>query len=148
MTASEFVAHLSSASKAEDFAQAFEKFGENVVDSDFGEEILEPVFRFIEEHPDIYYGMPGPLTHFLEDRNARFANAFPKGLVDSVVRRPTQATIEMIVRTINGQAGVENKKQYLDILKNTVDHPAVDGELKHFINDMCDFYRQIGLMAE
>lgn len=31
-----------------------------------GAEAVPPILRFMERHPDIDYGAPGPLTHFIE----------------------------------------------------------------------------------
>ena len=29
-------------------------------------EAVSPILRFMEQHPDLDYGSPGPLTHFVE----------------------------------------------------------------------------------
>ena len=31
-----------------------------------GFEAVEPILRFMENHPDVDYGTPGPLVHFVE----------------------------------------------------------------------------------
>ena len=31
-----------------------------------GFEAVEPILRFIKKHPDVDYGTPGPLVHFVE----------------------------------------------------------------------------------
>ncbi len=35
-------------------------------ESRIGVESVEPVLRFMEEHPTLHYGMPGDLVHFVE----------------------------------------------------------------------------------
>jgi hypothetical protein len=63
-----------------------------------GFEAVEPILRFIKKHPDVDYGTPGPLVHFVET----FPN-YEEKLIQSVERQPTPNTVGMLNRVINGK---------------------------------------------
>ena len=47
-------------------------------------ETVEPILRFMESHPDVDYGTPGALVHFVET-----FSSYEQKLVQSVEHRPT-----------------------------------------------------------
>jgi hypothetical protein len=59
----------------------------------------EAILRFMEEHPDLDYGMPGPLVRIVEQR---FGDGYEDLLVDSINRRVTMHTLSMLNRITNG----------------------------------------------
>jgi hypothetical protein len=64
-----------------------------------GSEVLEPTLRFMEVHPEIDYGSPGPLAHFIE----RFhGQGYDEALLASIRRSPTPHTVWLLNRLING----------------------------------------------
>jgi|SRR5579883_911773 len=63
-----------------------------------GLETVEPILRFMESHPSIEYGMPGPLVHYMEDF---YHKGYEQKLVESVERKPTSHTVWILNRLIN-----------------------------------------------
>lgn len=68
------------------------------------------IFRFFEVHSDKDLGSPGPLVHFLEEENDYLSE-----LEKSVLRKPTDLTVWMINRIMNG-ADSQYRKHWLAIL--------------------------------
>lgn len=60
------------------------------------------VFAFMERHPEVDFGAPGPFVHFLEEYAGR---GYEELLLDSFQRRPTQHTAMMLNRHINSVDG-------------------------------------------
>src|SRR5258705_4495517 len=78
-----------------------------------GLEAVEPILRFMETHPHLDYGPPGPLTHFIE----RFhGNGYDEQLLASVERQPTPHTIWMLNRLINGATSPQTKSALISAL--------------------------------
>jgi hypothetical protein len=85
---------------------------------------IEPILRFIEAHPELDFGTPGPLVHFVEQF---WKSGYEEKLVESVVRRPTRPTVMMLGRIINGNAGDE-VETFLAVLKAiAIDPRAAEG---------------------
>ena len=80
------------------------------------------IFRFFEMHPDKDLGSPGPLVHFLEEENDYLIE-----LEQSVLRKPTDLTVWMINRIMNG-AEPKDRKHWLTILANVINHPQAEAE--------------------
>ena len=62
-------------------------------------EAVEPILRFMESHPDVDYGTPGALVHFVET-----FSSYEQKLVQSVEHRPTPQTVGMLNRESMGNA--------------------------------------------
>ncbi len=67
----------------------------------------------MENNPDIDYGMPGPIVHYVEKY---YQNGYEQLLHESVIRKPTVHTLWMFNRVINGSDKPE-KEKYLSSLK-------------------------------
>lgn len=67
-------------------------------------EAVEPILRFMEGHPDIEYGTPGYLVHFVEH-----FPAYEEKLMASIERQPTPHTEWMLNRVINGERDAQKK---------------------------------------
>jgi hypothetical protein len=80
------------------------------------------VLLFIERHPEVDFGGPGPLVHYLEKF---YRNGYEELLVDSFRRRPTPHTAYMLNRLINGSSG-EVKAEYLALLRAAEDRTDID----------------------
>lgn len=75
---------------------------------------IEPLLHFIENNPDLYYGGPGPLGHFMEKH---YKNGYEEVLVSSIERKPTLYTLQLLHRLINDKDN-PNHKEYLNLMKN------------------------------
>jgi hypothetical protein len=56
-----------------------------------GMEAIEPILRFMEEHPSVDFGVPGSLVHFVE---RFYRKGYEEKLVASVRRKPTSITLD------------------------------------------------------
>jgi hypothetical protein len=54
-----------------------------------GLEAVEPILQFMEDHEELDYGMPGPLSHFIEKF---YRKGYEPKLLQSVKRKPTEHT--------------------------------------------------------
>lgn len=84
---------------------------------------INPIFLFLEEHPNLDVGSPGPLVHFVEDF---FGRGYEAKLLDSVRRKPTPHTIWMLNRVINGVKDPEQKRAYIAAMSEAMNHPLAN----------------------
>jgi hypothetical protein len=92
-----------------------------------GIEALEPILRFIEDHPDIDYGAPGPLVHFMET----FAgNEYEASLLASLARKPTDATLWMLNRLINATSNSARRPALISAVTQAETHPLADEDAR------------------
>lgn len=80
------------------------------------------IFRFFEIHSDKDLGSPGPLVHFLEEESDYLIE-----LEQSVLRKPTDLTVWMINRIMNG-VEPKDREHWLAILAKVINHPEADAE--------------------
>jgi hypothetical protein len=96
---------------------------------------VEPVLQFMEKHPSINYGMPGPLVHFVEDFMGK---GYEQKLVDSINRKPTSHTLWMLNRIINSTKSAEEGNHFIEILRKASTNPMADIDAQriaiHFLN--------------
>ena len=92
-----------------------------------GVEGIEPLLRFIEKHPTLDYGMPGPLVHFLE---GFYETGYEERLVESVSRRPTVMTLWMLNRVLNGTNAPSKRRILVDAMREAVRHGEADAQLR------------------
>src|SRR5262249_10173100 len=88
-----------------------------------GVETIEPVLQFIEQHPTIDFGMPGPLVHFVEKFRGR---GFEEKLMESVERKPTLPTVWMLNRVLNGTFAGPAKRRLHEVMERVRDNQAAD----------------------
>lgn len=65
-------------------------------------EAITPLLKLLEGHPNVDFGMPGPIVHFVEKF---YRSGYEGKLVESIKRSPTPHTIWMLNRIINGSEG-------------------------------------------
>jgi hypothetical protein len=99
-----------------------------------GAEALEPVLRFMEEHPSADLGTPGALVHFVE---RFYGHGYEEKLLESISRRPTQHTAWMLNRVINGTTSPSVKQRYVAAMTRAKAHPQTDSttlnQIDHFL---------------
>ncbi|MCA0895128.1 hypothetical protein [Microbulbifer agarilyticus] len=96
-------------------------------------EAVPAIFRFFEAHSDKDLGSPGPLVHFLEEEND-----YLRELERSVSRKPTDLTVWMINRVING-AEPKDRKHWLTILDKVVKHPKTDTRARESAKEFIEY---------
>lgn len=99
-----------------------------------GIEAVEPILQFIENYPSIDFGMPGPLVHFVE---RFYRNGYEEKLLTSISRRPTQHTVWMLNRVINGTNEPAEKQRFVAALAQAKLNPMADivtvDQIDHFL---------------
>ncbi len=60
---------------------------------------VEVILEFMELHGHLDLGLPGPLTHYMERLHG---HGYEAKLLESLLRRPTELTVWMLNRLING----------------------------------------------
>ncbi|HEY4374401.1 MAG TPA: hypothetical protein VGN52_20940 [Burkholderiales bacterium] len=108
-----------------DLTQAWEAAGAGI-------EAVEPVLRFMEDHPEIDFGSPGSLAHFIE---RFYRKGYEAKLVESIERKPTTHTIWMLHRVINGAKEPALRQHYVDLLKRAGQHPLADEDTRLEVED-------------
>jgi hypothetical protein len=92
-----------------------------------GSDAVEPILLFMERNPDLEYGTPGPLVHFVE----RFwGHGYDQKLCESIGRRPTWHTVWMLNRLINGAKQPEERQSLIQIMKTAEAHPLADADTR------------------
>lgn len=88
-------------------------------------ETIEPILKLMEQNPDIDFGSPGPLVHFVE---RYYKVGYEEKLVQSIEKTPTLHTVWMLNRIVNGADG-EQKVYYIKVLQNVLNSPNITEEL-------------------
>ena len=123
MRAEEISTQLERIAAADDFAAESAGLVESWSSAEAGIEVVEPILRFMEEHPSIEFGMPGPLVHFIE---RFYGKGYDGKLIESVERKPTAHTVWMLNRLINGARTAERKEPLVTAMEHVRFGPAVD----------------------
>ena len=74
---------------------------------------IEPILELVERSPEIDYGCPGPLAHFME---TYYKKGYEELLLSSIERKPTEYTLYLLHRLINDEEN-PNRQLYLDLMK-------------------------------
>ena len=95
-------------------------------------ELVAPILEIIESNPDIDFGTPGDLVHFVEKF---YKKGYEEELLLSLKRMPTLHTVWMLNRLING---TDQAEVYLDLLKGISENASCDKEIReealHFLS--------------
>ena len=134
MTAKEITGELERIVLKQDFAACSAELVDVLSAAGAGIETIDPILRFMEDHPSINYGAPGALVHFLE---RYYRKGYEEKLVDSVRRKPTRTTVWMLNRIINGTQIIEIKRQLIEVMEAINSNPLADQitlqQAKHFL---------------
>lgn len=109
----QFLEELETAALREDFYATNEVI-EKIKKEKDPMEYLDPMFRLLESNPDVDFGIPGPIVHFME---TYYKKGYEKLLLESINRCPTNQTIWMTNRIINDPTLIE-KRKYLEVLES------------------------------
>jgi hypothetical protein len=123
MTVEEIASQLERIAASDDFAARSAELAESWSSAEAGIEVVEPILRFMEEHPSIEFGMPGALVHFIE---RFYGKGYDEKLVQSVERKPTAQTVWMLNRVINGAKTPAKKEPLVKAMEHARLNPATD----------------------
>lgn len=79
---------------------------------------VDNLLLFMEDNPDIDYGMPGPIVHYMEKY---YLSGYEDLLYESVKRKPTIHTLWMLNRIVNSPELVD-KSKYINLLTRISDN--------------------------
>lgn len=122
MTPTEMTDQLERLISTEDFATSSAELVEQWGSVNVGSEALEPILRFMEEHPSVELGMPGALVHFAEKF---YGHGYEEKLLESISRRPTRHTVWMLNRVINGAKAPATQQRFVAAMVRAKSHPLV-----------------------
>jgi hypothetical protein len=149
MNAKQIREQLEAIAHEDDFVRASYPLVGRWKDAAVGAEAVEPVLEFMERHPEIDYGTPGPLVSFIESdfragRDER--SAYQKLVVQSVERKPTAHTLWLLNRLINVAGEPAARASLLGTMQNALKNPAADAAAKEEAQSFLDY--QAGKDAE
>lgn len=127
---------LNNSVRNEDFIDIAYDVTEEIESYENAFDAVEPILKLMEQNPDIDFGLPGPLVHFVEQF---YGNGYEEKLVQSIERFPTSHTVWMLNRVVNGCEGVQ-KKYYLNVFKNVLNSPDVNKDLTSIIKEFLSMH--------
>jgi hypothetical protein len=123
MTSKDIFEQLEAIASADDFASSTAKLIETWSTADVDVESVEPILRFMEEHPTLDYGMPGPLVHFIEEF---YLKGYEEKLIESVSRKPTMMTVWMLNRVLNGTEEPAKRQPLVRAMRQAASNPKAN----------------------
>ena len=123
MTSKEVAEQLEAVASADDFVRSTAELTEAWAAAKVGVECVEPILRFMEEHPELEYGMPGPLVHFIEEF---YLAGYEERLIECVGRKPTMLTVWMLNRVLNGTKERTRRHALVQAMRQAAINPKTD----------------------
>ena len=99
---------------------------EKIKGEDGAFEYLPYIFEITENNPELDYGMPGPIVHFME---SYYRKGYEELLLKSVKNVPTSHTVWMLNRVINDPK-LNDRKKYVEVLKSSLDREDISQIVK------------------
>ncbi len=135
MNPEEVTQGLAAIALLDDFLPQSESLIEEWTSTGAGAETIEPILRFMESHPSLDFGSPGPLVHFVE---RFYGRGYEERLIQSIQRRPTASTAWMLNRVINGTKDASTRMSLIELMEKASGNPLVDQETRevmaHFVH--------------
>jgi hypothetical protein len=107
---------------------------------DQAEEVIPEVFAFMEEHPEVDIGSPGPLVHFVE----RFYPIYVEQLIVSLERQPTHNALWMLNRILNSNLSSEQRERLITVLCSVHSHRKASSIVKDEAAEFLDHQNKNG----
>ena len=123
MTPEEIIEQLNSICLAQDFVSRSANLIDGWTSTGAGVETVGPILQFMEEHPAIDLGAPGPLVHFIEGFCQK---GYEERLVDSVQRKPTSATVWLLNRIINGEMAPHARQKFIELMSGVLSNRSAN----------------------
>src|SRR4051794_8200287 len=132
MTPQEITDELLNISASTDFIRGSYELTDRLAAESGGIETVEPILRFMEDHPLIDFGTPGPLVNYLE---GFYGNGFEERLIESIKRKQTSHSVWMLKRIINGTEEATRKRLLMQTMSEAAKHPLADPSTSQQIAD-------------
>jgi hypothetical protein len=91
---------------------------------------IQPILRFMEQHPDEDFGAPGPFVHLLEK-----LPGYEPELLNSLRRVPTALTVWMLNRIINVSTG-DARARLLALMREISGNASADAGARDAATDL------------
>lgn len=101
-------------------------------------EYVKFILELMEKNPNLDYGIPGPLVHFVE---LYYQNGYEELLLESVKRCPTSQTVWMLNRILNDPKFKE-KERYLNVLNELLQKDGLTSNLKEEIRNFVRYQNE------
>ncbi len=124
----------------EDFC-ATEEVLDKITEDDGSIEYVDAILRFMESNPNVDYGMPGPVVHYIE---RYFLQGYEQLLFESLTRKPIQHTLWMLNRILNSPK-LEDREKYLTLLSKIASDESVDEAVRNDAKKFMDYQNGKGL---
>ena len=131
-----FITELKNAILNEDFYETNEVI-EKIKQEGNAFEYLPFIFEVIEKNPELDYGMPGPVVHFME---SYYRKGYEGLLLKSVQKMPTSHTVWMLNRVINDPK-LSNRKMYIDVLKSSLNRKDISQTVRKDIEEFLKYQK-------
>ena len=118
----------------EDF-YATEEILDKITEDDGSIEYVDAILRFMESNPNVDYGMPGPVVHYIE---RYFLQGYEQLLFESLTRKPIQHTLWMLNRILNSPK-LEDREKYLTLLSKIASDEFVDEAVRNDARKFMDY---------
>ena len=92
-----------------------------------GFEITQSILELMEKNPLVEFGMPGPLTHFIESFYSKNQEQYEEILKKSLRKKPTIHTVWLLNRVINSS---KNPEELIKIMKSICNNENLHEEIR------------------
>jgi len=106
------------------------KLTDELIASNADLEAVKVILMFMEDHPNEDIGSPGPLVRFAEEF---IGQGYEGELRASLRRRPTQCTVAMLFRVMNGLEDDSERAKMLRELTGVIAHPRADLDVRETV---------------
>ncbi len=141
MSKRELIKKLYDCVKSDDFLEKSYLIVEDLEKYKDLSDTIEPIIKLIELNPDVYFGNPGPLVHFLE---ACDDEIYESKLIESLKRSATEQTLFMFNRVLNSKDDVL-KKGYISILESLIYSNKMDEHLKNIAKEYLNYQKKLDM---
>lgn len=94
-------------------------------------ELVEPVLEIIATNPQVDFGMPGELVHFVEQF---YKHGYEELLVASVRKNPTAHNIWMVHRCYNDTDNPKHK-MFAELIRDLKNDSSISSQIKESIDE-------------
>jgi hypothetical protein len=138
MTSKEISEQLEGIASAKDFESSSAELTEAWSAAGVGIESVQPILRFMEEHPELDYGSPGPLVHFVEEVYLKGYKWYEEELIQSMNRRPTIMSVWMLNRVLNGTEEPTRRRVLIETMTQAAKNPKANQATVELIRDFLE----------
>lgn len=98
-------------------------------------EYIELLINFIRDNPNIDYGMPGPVIHFIEKHSTE---EYLEYLLNAINDKPNETLLWMLNRIVN-DPNEPKKEIFVDIFNKTANRNDVSDSVKAMAKDFYNY---------